>query len=502
MTDELATTTTTTTATPDAPQSYPAPELEPEVEQILVELPDHKNEPYDGTVPVCFLTGEAGTGKTYTVRQHIQRDPDFGCLAATTGIAAINLGPGVPTIHSLLGFGNTQGAEDAYTSGNMQRKLRMVADQGYRWIIVDEASMLHYKVLDLMYQALVDHNETFGHQQALGLMLTGDMCQLPPVADKLIGPGGKVVLSSKGKEVSEPTPWLFKAECWSEFEQNTIRLTEIKRQSDETFIAALNHARAGRGKEAVALLRQAGATFRLLGDAKFDGANIVATNDEVDRINNAALLHVTGDKFQLTSERWCAKSYEPGEWRNIPDKLTLKIGALVMILQNDQSRVRQYVNGDLGHITGIERYPEGHDKAGQVLAVEVELKRNKQKVFITKITRPTYQLNEPELDMIPPSPSKDKIRRGVVPGMRRPVWIMGELEYFPLRLAYATTVHKSQGLSLTAVQIQPQAYFFGAPQMAYVALSRCRTADGLLLVGSEAKWIEKIKSDPILERWM
>ncbi len=490
----------------------------PTAELIVLELPDHKDESFSGESPALFLTGEAGTGKTYLVRQHIQRDPRFGCLAATTGVAAVNLGPGVPTIHSLLGFGNTQGAEDAYNSGNMLRKIKMVADQGFRWIIIDEASMLHYKVLDYIMLALDDYNGSFPSQDyPLGLMLTGDLMQLAPVPDKLIAPGGKYITSKSGKEVNEPTPWLFKAECWERFAKNTIKLTEIRRQSDATFISALNAARRGDGKQCVEQLKLAGAKFRHLLDGKFDGTTIMATNEEVDRFNQSSLLKVDGEAFEVRSSRWCAKQYPPGEWKNIPDKAKFKVGALVMILQNDPTRDKQYVNGDLGHVVGVIRAPEAVDSddpfgfeddipsspvaPGEILAVEIELLRTNRRVFINQTVRPTYQLNEPDMDYLPAGPHKDKVRKDRVPGMTRQVWIMGEMTYFPLRLAYATTTYKSQGLSLDRVQINPKAHFFGSPQQAYVALSRCRTAEGLVIVGGEELLAKQINTDPILASW-
>ena len=478
---------------------------------------------FNGESPCFYLTGEAGTGKTYKIRQHIEHDPSFGVLAATTGIAATNLGAGVPTIHSLLGFGNTVGAEDSYTSGGMLRRLRDLGAQGFQWLIVDEASMLHYKVLDYIVLALDDYNSTYSDNsqyQLMGLMLTGDLCQLPPVPDKLIL-NGKEVLSKTGKPVNEPTPWLFKAEAWSRFQAATLRLTEVRRQSDLVFIQALNAARAGKGEQAVGLLQEAGANFKYLQSSQFDGTTIVATNDEVDRFNAASLMKVEGEKFKIRSERWSAKQWPPAEWKNIPEELTLKVGALVMILQNDQpgrGTPRRYVNGDLAHVLGVVREIPAIDEddpllnsgeivapssaTKEVIAIEVQLVRTGEKVILGKITRPSYQLNEPDMDYLPPGPNKERVRKDRVPGMQRRVWIMGELTYIPVRLAYATTVHKSQGLSLDRVQINPSAYFFGNPQMAYVALSRCRTAQGLTIIGDAKKLAGKINSDPVLKDWM
>jgi len=508
---------------------------EPEPPSFVPVLPSLKGmclDDYDGMSPCFYLTGEAGTGKTYMIRQHIEHDPSFGVLAATTGIAATNLGAGVPTIHSLLGFGNTVGAEDSYTSGGMLRRLRNLGEQGFQWLIVDEASMLHYKVLDFIVQALDDYNQTYSDNsqyQLMGLLLTGDICQLPPVPDKLVI-GGKEVLSKQGRPVNEPIPWLFKAECWPRFQAATMRLREVRRQSDLTFIQALNAARSGNADKAVELLTQAGANFRFLQSTEFDGTTIVATNEEVDRYNTACLMKVGGEKFRIKSERWSAKQWPPSEWKNIPEELVLKVGALVMVLQNDQAglgKQRRYVNGDLAHVVGVVRSLTQEDIAcsklqgpeldideqgecrvpplkatGEVIAVEVKLIRTGETVILGKVTRPSYQLNEPDMDFIPPGPNKERIRKDRVPGMQRRVWIMGELTYIPLRPAYATTVHKSQGLSLDRVQINPSAYFFGHPQMAYVSLSRCRTAQGLTIVGGPEKLKSKIKTDPVLKDWM
>lgn len=439
------------------------PEPLPGLGPPSIELPDHKGlRDYDEVnreSPACFLTGQAGTGKTYLLRQHIERDPGFGVLAATTGIAAINLGAGTPTIHSLLGFGSTEGAEDAYSSGSMLRKIRLIGDMGYRWIIVDEMSMLHYRVLQAILMGIDGYNDTYEGRQVMGLMLVGDFCQLPPVPGELYQ-GGKVVMSKQHKPVKEPTPWTFKADCWPRFEQNIVKLTEVRRQSDVLFIEALNAARRGDGARTVELLKAAGANFKHLMNNSFDGTTIVATNDEVNRFNNLCLTKITGEEFWLTSERWYAKQYEPSEWKNVPDKAKYKVGSLVMILQNDQAAKgmpRRYVNGDLGHVVKVHRHESNTEedpfdigpndlvaanKDGEVHAIEVKLLRTDETVVITKVSRPTYQLNEPDMDYIPPGPHKNRIYRGKVPGMQRSVWILGELSYFPLRSAYATTVHK------------------------------------------------------------
>jgi hypothetical protein len=205
---------------------------------------------------VCFLTGAAGTGKTYHLRRQIDENPNWGLLTATTGIAAVNLGPGVTTINSALGYFDSDSLNDAYRSGWLERRLHSIAQQ-YRYLVIDESSMLSGRQLDLIYQATTAAN-SYG-ESPLSLFLTGDFCQLPPVSE----------------------PWAFEAECWPMFEANTTRLTKVERQSDPKFLEALTFLRSGRGAETAEILHSTGVFERHL-DNDFAGTTILPTNAEVD----------------------------------------------------------------------------------------------------------------------------------------------------------------------------------------------------------------------------
>jgi hypothetical protein len=240
----------------------------------------------------------------------------------------------------------------------------------------------------------------------------------------------------------------------------------------------------------------------------WDGTTIFAKNAEVERYNSAALHQVPGQKFVVEATRW---GRQRTEWiwnrvraTGIPDRMSLKIGALVMILSNDTPAFN-YVNGDLGH---IEEYLDG--LASGCARVLIRLKRTGDVVAIPRITRKNMHLDPPERGMRAPRDEKQaweleaKARLTGRPfySWREGKWVLGETTYFPLRLGYATTVHKSQGLTLDQVQIDCRDDFFGEPNMAYVALSRCRRPDGLRVVGTPELLARRIRVAPEVMRWL
>src|SRR6266404_3018818 len=188
-------------------------------------------------VKVNFTTGPAGCGKSFMYKLRVEEDPGSCVLTATTGVSAVNMD--TTTIHSTLGFFDTDSLIDSYVRGRVHRKLRALAQPDRaREIVIDEVSMLHAEQLDTIYKAI--HEVNVGDDQheplkyPLGLTVTGDFCQLPPV---------------KGR-------WAFQADCWGEFAASTIRLTKIWRQTDPAFLDAINAARAGEGEIAAGVLRQ------------------------------------------------------------------------------------------------------------------------------------------------------------------------------------------------------------------------------------------------------
>jgi ATP-dependent DNA helicase PIF1 len=461
-------------------------ELKPHREAVIIDRSEIAGMGQGATVPCELLTGAAGTGKTHEILRRQAEDPNYGQTVATTGIAAINLG--TITINSLLGYFDTESMEDAFNKGQLERRLRELADTGARNLIVDEISMLDKRQLNMLYRgvSLVNERRDWKQQEPLGLVLTGDFCQLPPVKAE----------------------WCFKADCWPQFEANTTRLTKCWRQSDQKFLDAINLIRKGDGRAGADLLRDM-VEFVPNAQVGFDGTTIIAKNEMVDNFNFTSQSRLTGAMTRVTNERW-GRLRSEWKWEmfkgkrigTIPPTLELKIGALVMILNND-TPVFSYVNGDLGHI-------EDYDGASGIYYIK--LKRTDEIVPIGPIVREYQQkdmigsgYSREQIDMIPCyHPNRDEdIPFGVVYfNEKRRRYVTGGVKYYPLRLAYASTVHKTQGLSLDAVQIDCYNHFFGAPAMAYVAISRARTPQGLRIVGTPDLLAERVKVHPEVLRWL
>jgi len=440
----------------------------------------------EGTVPVEFCTGSAGTGKTFEMRRRIAENPSYGVLAATTGIAAMNLG--TITINSLLKYFDTDSLEEAFFNGWLVMKLRELAEAGYRWLVIDELSMMDAKQLDLIYQGCKLLNEQRSHaqddleqgdRQPLGIILTGDFCQLPPIKAR----------------------WAFEAACWPEFEANTTRLTKQWRQADGQFLDAINHIRSGNGGLGSSILSNMGVEFIRSASSSFDGTTIMAKNKSVDNFNWLAHSRLPGVPIVVTSSRW---GEQRAEWKHIPEQLMLKRGAYVMILANDAPDFT-YVNGDCGHLEDYEETELG-------ASFHIKLVRNNEVVEVPKLTRNQTQ-KFPGSDILTkhPGSGEPELRKMYMHGNKeggswwdpdRRRWIIGGVNYFPLRLAYASTVHKSQGLTLDRIQCDINDHFFGSPSMAYVALSRCRAASGLRIVGSPQLLAARVKIAPEVQRWL
>lgn len=418
----------------------------------------------DSASPVrcVFTSGAAGTGKTYHWKERIRLDPSEGVLCATTGIAGVNLG--TVTINSLLKYYDTESLLNAYVSGRLVRRLANLAT-AYRNLVCDEVSMMPAEQLDTLYRAVQEANRRKKvvkvNPDGLGIVLVGDFAQLPPIKAR----------------------WLFEADCWDEFEAGTQKLTKNWRQGDGVFLDAINALRAGEGERGASLLGSTTAEFSQSLDLHFPGTTIMAKNDEVDRFNWQALQRVRGEKFSVNSKRWSA-GRPPSEWKNIPERVELKIGAYVMILANDTTEFR-FANGDCGLIVGRD-----------ASSIQVRLARNDDVVDVGMIERRVHDDDKPaELSAYPTwgTPWFDE---------RAGKYCVGAVSYLPLRLAWASTVHKSQGLTLDRVQLDLRNHFFGTPAMSYVAVSRCRTPEGLRVVGGERLLASRCKIDPKVKRWV
>ncbi len=430
-------------------------------------------------VPYGYLTGTAGTGKTTLARRWADW-PD-AILCATTGIASVNLGGEATTINTLLGYFDTASLTELFISGFLSVKLRKLYRAGVRRLVLDEVSMLSADQLTLLIKALeevngrgfvLDGDDTFAEQfdsenDPMGLTLVGDFCQLAPVK----------------------APYAFVSPEWYRYTDHTCLLTKIHRQTDQDFVHALQAVRRG---DATTALEFFGPRLISVTDGAFAGSTIFAKNDAVSRYNGLRMDQLTTPVEAYKATRWGKLR---GEWGSdpkkqarwgIPPAVQLKPGALVMILANkryDEATTMRYVNGDLATYLG-------QGAAGAL----VKLQRTDREETIEYITR----TNTIPLEVGRRAQLKADGQEARIDGKME---IVGGITYLPLRVAYATTVHKSQGLTLDRVQINIRDHFFRSYGMLYVALSRCRTAEGLRLVGTAEGFVDRCRVDPLVKSW-
>lgn len=442
------------------------------------------------------IIGAAGTGKSFLLRQRIEANPQYALLSASTGIAAVNLGEGVTTVHSALGFFDIRSLREAAQRGQIKRKALELASRGKLNIVIDEVSMFSADHLQLVHEGFQEA-AAIREERGLpscGVIVTGDACQLQPVND----------MGSK-----EPVKLFFEAACWTDYEANLTHLTQVHRQDNPAFLAALQLARAGRGVDAAIALMKCGVEFADTEDENFDGITLFPVNKQVDSYNERRLEALPGSMIKVESARW---GKERGEWKNIPQTLRLKDGALVMVLANEPGTFR-YVNGDLG------AYRVGcvETKRGFKGIVPRATRRNisfaavdsREDAFnVSTIGRQLNLIEGNEdrskrwfaiyLDYVGAKtmhgePYYDPKERGTV---------VGEVEYMPLRLAYASSYNKVQGLTMDKVQISINHFWAQQPGMMYVALSRARGPEGVRVIGNVTALSKKIKTDARVRRWV
>ena len=369
-----------------------------------------------------FLTGAAGSGKTHVLNQFIRQakaDGKHVSVTATTGLAATHLGGS--TIHAWSGIG----VHDELPANFDEHLLKSRRDiiQATDVLIIDEISMLHdYRLdmIDAVARKVRDDQRPFGGIQVI---MCGDFFQLPPVNRRDSREGSFVVGST----------------AWDELDPVICYLGEQHRQDDEVLLDILSALRQGdiRKRHAEALLG------RINDDEADNITQLHTVNIDVDRINNAKLAELEGEEHVYTATSTGKESYVASLKKSCiaSEQLRLKKGALVMAIKN--SPERKYVNGSIGTVVGFETLTDNPI---------VEYLSGKK----VTMSLDTWELRDGDTKR-------------------------ASISQIPLKLAYAITVHKSQGMTLDMARIDLRKAFVEG--MGYVALSRVRRLDGLSLVG-------------------
>ena len=383
-----------------------------------------------------FLTGKAGTGKTTFLKTVVERSRKRPIVVAPTGVAAINAG-GV-TIHSFfqLPFSPyVPGAkiESKFDFSREKRKIIASIDL----LIIDEISMVRADLLDAIDAVLRrfrDHSQPFGGVQ---LLMIGDLAQLTPVVTQE---------EEHMLNAYYDTPYFFGSKALQQIDYVTIQLEHVYRQQDESFIHLLNDVRQGHpSADTLAKLNS-----RSLPSAPSDrgGAIRLTThNNLANHYNETELQKLPGRSYTYHAE---VKGTFPEYSYPTAETLVLKEGAQVMFVKNDPSGDHLYYNGRIGRVAEASDSRLTVYCEGDAEAIEVE-------PLVWENTR--YTLNEQTREI--------------------EAEVQGTFRQLPLRLAWAITIHKSQGLTFDHAIIDANLSF--APGQVYVALSRCRTLDGLLL---------------------
>lgn len=384
-----------------------------------------------------FLTGKAGTGKTTFLQQIKQLSAKRLAVVAPTGVAAINAG-GV-TIHSLfqLPFGPlVPGATQREGKKFNKEKINLLRTLDL--LVIDEISMVRSDVLDGIDEVLRQYRTSSAPFGGVQLLLIGDMQQLPPV------------IKDEDWALLRPyydTGYFFGSKALRQTSYVPIELTHIYRQSDERFISLLNSIR----EKTVTRAQLDNLNQRYIPDfsPKDDEGYITLSthNSAAQQINSQKLLALKAKSRHFTAT---VDGDFPAHTYPTDASLELKVGAQVMFIKNDISRDKLYYNGKIGRITDMDDsaiYVKSHQGGEDIV------------VYPADWTNIKYTL-DPVTKEIKSEP-------------------IGTFRQFPLKLAWAITVHKSQGLTFEKAILDVSSAF--AHGQVYVALSRCKTLDGLVL---------------------
>ena len=374
-----------------------------------------------------FLTGAAGSGKTYVLNQYIAFLKDGGVsvgVTASTGVAATHM-QGI-TIHSWAGIGIKADISSGDLAKMAKKSYLKKRFKHARVLIIDEVSMLHHYRLDMVdsvCRAMKENDEQpFG---GLQVVLCGDFFQLPPI--------------SRG---AEKASFVYHSDIWQDQDMDlkVCYLDEQHRQSDDELLNVLNDIRSNKVTDAT--LNPLRARYKKEISGEVEPTKLYTHNSDVDRINERALDKLSGAEktYEMTSTGKQKLVEVLMKSCLAPEILRLKKDAAVMFVKNNHDK--GYVNGTLGTIADFDEFGS-----------------------------PVVRLRDGvEVTATPESWTIEEDGK-----------VLAEISQVPLRLAWAITVHKSQGMSLDAAEMDLSKSF--EPGMGYVALSRVRTLEGLRMLG-------------------
>lgn len=384
-----------------------------------------------------FLTGKAGTGKTTFLKTIVEKSRKRPIVVAPTGVAAINAG-GV-TIHSFFQLPFTpyvpgSKLESKFDFGREKRKIIASIDL----LIIDEISMVRADLLDAIDTVLRrfrDHYQPFGGVQ---LLMIGDLAQLTPV------------VTQEDEQILKPyydTPYFFGSKALQQIDYVTIQLDHVYRQQDMSFIDILNQIREGHPTSEVLSVLNNHYKPTFIPKPEEPYIRLTTHNQLANYYNDTELKKLSGRSYLFHAE---INGTFPDFSYPTAETLELKQGAQVMFVKNDPSAEHLYYNGRIGRVTYVDAYKilvlcDGDNDAIEVEPLEWENTR--------------YTLNEETREI--------------------ETEVQGVFKQYPLRLAWAITIHKSQGLTFDRAIIDANQSF--APGQVYVALSRCRSLEGLVL---------------------
>ncbi len=384
-----------------------------------------------------FLTGKAGTGKTTFLKTVVERSRKRSIVVAPTGVAAINAG-GV-TIHSFFQLPLSPFVPDSKIKNRFdysREKRRIISSLDL--LIIDEISMVRSDLLDAIDSVLRRFRNHFLPFGGVQLLMIGDLQQLTPV------------VTPEDEHLLQPyydTPYFFGSKALSQTEYVTIQLEKVYRQQDGVFLDILNHIRENAvNAEDLALLNsRCRPTFIPRPDEGY--IRLTTHNRLADQYNENALQNLPTRKYTYRAE---IDGTFPEFAYPTSDLLELKIGTQVMFVKNDPSIDHLYYNGRIGKVTYLDSQQ-----------IHVRCPGDEKDIVVEPLVweNARYTLNEETREI-----ETD---------------VQGTFKQYPLRLAWAITIHKSQGLTFDHAIIDASLSF--APGQVYVALSRCRTLEGMLL---------------------